>query len=30
MEDKLSHHSEEVYWFDCEKREADVEDLMGA
>ena len=23
-EDKLSHHSEEVYWFDCEKREADA------
>jgi len=30
MEDKLSHHSEEVYWFDFEKREADVEDLRGA
>lgn len=29
-EDKLSHYSEEVYWFDFERREAGVEDLMGA
>lgn len=23
-EDKLSHHSEEVYWFNCERREGEL------